>query len=104
MDHVQATFLTMEGRPFSNEEQRRLCLRLGGEVQRPTFARFIVGVGSHVSKVPQPDEIHHHWIAVKQRTVKSPKLKRNPKLSTEKQEPDKGHSDHRDTYADDKQQ
>jgi hypothetical protein len=32
--------------------------------------------------------------------VKSSELKRNP----EKQEPDKGHSDHRDTYADDKQQ
>ena len=38
------------------------------------------------------------------RAVKSSELKRNPKLSTEKQEPDKGHSDHRDTYADDKQQ
>jgi hypothetical protein len=38
------------------------------------------------------------------RAVKSSELKRSPKLSTEKQEPDKGHSDHRDTYADDKQQ
>ena len=38
------------------------------------------------------------------RAVKSSELKRNPKLSTEKQEPDKGNSDHRDTYADDKQQ
>lgn len=36
------------------------------------------------------------------RAVKSSELKR--KLSTEKQGPDKGHSDHRDTYADDKQQ
>ena len=38
------------------------------------------------------------------RAVKSSELKRSPKLSTEKPEPDKGHSDHRDTYADDKQQ
>ena len=38
------------------------------------------------------------------RAVKSSELKRNRKRSTEKQEPDKGHSDHRDTYADDKQQ
>jgi len=30
------------------------------------------------------------------RAVKSFELRRNPKLSTEKQEPDKGHSDHRD--------
>jgi hypothetical protein len=34
------------------------------------------------------------------RAVKSSELKRSPKLSTEKQELDKGHN----TYADDKQQ
>jgi hypothetical protein len=30
------------------------------------------------------------------------RAKSNPKLGTEGHEPDKAHSDHRDTYADDK--
>jgi hypothetical protein len=51
------------------------------------------------------------WLAINavhslstSRAVKSSELKRNPKLSTKKQDSDKGRSDHRDTYADDKRQ
>lgn len=38
------------------------------------------------------------------RAVKSFELERNRKLGTEEHEPDKAHSDHCDTYANDKQQ